>query len=283
MIQITIDIRFTDIHYLFLFVFCFEFTFASFKSSNLFNHVCLFAPVNWPMCPRALQSSSQISPCWRRKVEHVARVARVAYDEMNVNKMNRYICIYTWNIMKLYLQGISDSKEIILENFNQSESIECHRVPLIFSPGSEDGDFVSGRTPWTSGKAGANLRWSQAQRNAEPEQNRTRLRNNWNEASKQDSKQSGFFSGWFCSWKRSGTKNLLISIYQYISCHFCFLKSGAAQLNVNAETRMFFLGIFICDLRVFLILLLAFLLLIWFCCFCFVSLSCTCCLLVLLL
>jgi len=49
--------------------------------------------------------------------------------------------------MKLYLQGISDSKEIILENFNQSESIECHRVPLIFSPGSEDGDFVSGRTP----------------------------------------------------------------------------------------------------------------------------------------
>lgn len=185
--------------------------------------------------------------------------------------------------MKLYLQGISDSKEIILENFNQSESIECHRVPLIFSPGSEDGDFVSGRTPWTSGKAGANLRWSQAQRNAEPEQNRTRLRNNWNEASKQDSKQSGFFSGWFCSWKRSGTKNLLISIYQYISCHFFFLKSGAAQLNVNAETRMFFLGIFICDLRVFLILLLAFLLLIWFCCFCFVSLFCTCCLLVLLL
>lgn len=146
--------------------------------------------------------------------------------------------------MKLYLQGISDSKEIILENFNQSESIECHRVPLIFSPGSEDGDFVSGRTPWTSGKAGANLRWSQAQRNAEPEQNRTRLRNNWNEASKQDSKQSGFFSGWFCSWKRSGTKNLLISIYQYISCHFCFLKSGAAQLNVNAETRMFFFGYF---------------------------------------
>lgn len=72
-----------------------------------------------------------------------------------------------------------------------------------------------------------------------------------NEASKQDSKQSGF-SGLCCSWKR-GTKNLLIS------CHFLFFcEVWAAQLNANAETRIFLGGlVFCCDLCVFLIFVLA--------------------------